>query len=227
MTPRSRPEPPRATGVSRGPTDGSSLADGYTPMDGSEARPERKGLSGDWTPHAVARHAIALGLGAYVVWLAVAYRYHFIDGVNLFVHEAGHVIFGPFGNVLGTLGGTLLQLLFPIAFVIYFWRRAQRFEAGVCGVWAAESGMYTAEYMADAQARVLPLVGGHIHDWNWLLGRGGILGACEELGALLHVTASAIAIGAAWLVAREAASSAQSSPSASTRRRRVRAPESR
>jgi hypothetical protein len=173
-------------------------------MDLTDQRPLRDGLSDAWSPPPVVRQAIALGLGVYVVWLAVAYRYHFIDGVNLLIHEAGHVFFGFFGDVLGTAGGTLLQLLFPIAFVIYFWRRAQRFEAGILGVWASESAMYTAEYMADAQAQALPLVGGHIHDWNWLLSRAGLLGACEELGALLHITASAVAIGAVWFVAREA-----------------------
>jgi hypothetical protein len=173
-------------------------------MDLTEARPKGEDLAGEWTPPLVVRRAVVLGLGVYVVWLAAAYRYHFIDGVNLLVHEAGHVLFGSLGAVLGTLGGTLLQLLFPIAFVTYFWRRAQRFEAGICGVWAAESAMYTAEYMADAQAQALPLVGGHIHDWHWLLSRAGLLGACEELGALLHITASAVAIGAVWLVAREA-----------------------
>lgn len=173
-------------------------------MDLTDQSRLRGGLSNGWSPPPVVRQAIAVGLGVYVVWLAVAYRYHFIDGVNLVIHEAGHVFFGLFGDMLGTAGGTLLQLFFPIAFVVYFWRRAQQFEAGICGVWAAESAMYTAEYMADAQAQALPLVGGHIHDWNWLLDRAGLLGACEELGALLHIAASAVAIGAVWLVAREA-----------------------
>ena len=152
----------------------------------------------------MARQAVGLGLGVYVVWLALAYRYHFIDGVNLLVHEAGHVFFGFLGAVLGVLGGTLLQLLFPIAFIAYFWRRGQRFEAGVCGVWASESAMYTAEYMADAQVQALPLVGGHIHDWHWLLSRAGILGACEELALAVHIMATLAAISAVWLVLREA-----------------------
>lgn len=37
--------------------------------------------------------------------------YLFIDGVNLAFHEAGHLIFAPFGSTLGILGGTLGQLL--------------------------------------------------------------------------------------------------------------------
>lgn len=81
-------------------------------MDLTDQRPLREGLSIGWSPPPVVRQVIALGLGVYVVWLAVAYRYHFIDGVNLLIHEAGHVFFGFFGDVLGTAGGTLLQLLF-------------------------------------------------------------------------------------------------------------------
>ncbi len=170
------------------------------------ATPHRRPGShaGSYPLRAVAGLGVAALLAVYVVWLAFAYRYHFIDGVNLLVHEAGHVLFGFFGEVLGTLGGTLLQLLFPIAFVVYFARWGQRFEAAVCGVWAAESGMYTAEYIADAQLQALPLVGGHIHDWHWLLSRAGILGWCEEIGLGLHLLSSLVAITCVWLVAREA-----------------------
>ncbi len=148
-----------------------------------------------------AKRAATCVMGAYVVWLVFSYRYHFLDGVNLLIHEAGHVVLGFLGTILGVLGGTILQLIFPLAFVVYFWRRHQRFEAGVCGVWAAESAMHTARYMADAELQLLPLVGGHIHDWNWLLTRAGLLGWCEELGQLLHVLASIAAVWALWTAA--------------------------
>ena len=62
--------------------------------------------------------------------------------------------------------------------------------------------------MADAEARRLPLVSpfsGHpLHDWNYLLGRLGWLGACEELGFLTKLLATVVmgvSIGfGAWLV---------------------------
>lgn len=153
-----------------------------------------------------ARHRIRLGvvagLSVYVVWLAVAYRYHFVDGVNLLIHEAGHVVFAPAGEVMSFLGGSLLQLAFPLVFVFYFGRRRQAFEAAVCGVWAAESAMYTAEYMADANALALPLVGGHIHDWRWLFQRSGLLEHAEAIGGSLHVLAFLSAIVAVWFAAR-------------------------
>ena len=132
----------------------------------------------------------------YVGWLVFAYEYHFIDGVNLAFHEAGHLFFSFLGQTLHVLGGTIGQLFFPAACCVHFIRRQQSVEAAVCCIWFAESLMYTARYLADAQALALPLVGGHIHDWNWLLSRAGLLGHCETIGTLLHVLASMIAIAA-------------------------------
>lgn len=136
-------------------------------------------------------------LTPYVGWLIVAYNYHFLDGVNLLIHEAGHVVFSLFGRTAHFLGGTLLQLILPAAFTISFFLREQRYEAGITGIWFCESVMYTAEYMADAQAQRLPLVGGHIHDWHWLLSRWGVLSYSEGLGTVLHGAAS---VGAVFCV---------------------------
>ena len=149
------------------------------------------------------RFLAVLLLLPYVGWLIFAYRYHFLDGVNLLVHEAGHVVFAVFGDTPDLLGGTLLQLLVPAVFVGSFLRRRMTFEGAVCGVWLAESLMYTARYLADAQAQALPLVGGHIHDWHWLLSHAGLLAHCEAIGNLLHVVAS-MAAGAAlvWAARR-------------------------
>jgi hypothetical protein len=140
------------------------------------------------------RRLVLVALLPYVLWLLFDYEYHFLDGVNLAFHEAGHLFLGFFGRTIHVLGGTLGQLVFPLACVAHFLRDGRRFEAGVCGVWLAESAMYTAEYMADARRLELPLVGGHIHDWNYLLGRAGLLEWCEILGALLHVFAGLFAL---------------------------------
>lgn len=150
------------------------------------------------------RLVVAASLSLYVAWLIFGYRYHLVDGVNLLVHEAGHLFFAPFGETLGMLGGTILQLLFPLLFVFYFLSSGQKLEAGVCTVWLAESGMYTAEYMADANEQALPLVGGHLHDWRWLFQRNGILDSAEQIATAVHVSASLLAIMAVWLVWREA-----------------------
>ncbi len=137
----------------------------------------------------------------YVVWLAFGYRYHFIDGLNLLVHEAGHLLLMPFGQTWHMLGGTLLQIAMPVAFCVHFMRRGNRFAAGVVGVWLSESLMNTGRYMGDAVARQLPLFGGHLHDWNWLLGKADLLRHAEALGFFVHVFAASLAFGAlffAW-----------------------------
>jgi hypothetical protein len=153
-----------------------------------------------------------MALAPYVAWIVLAYRYHFLDGVNLAFHEAGHLFFGVFGQTIHFLGGTIGQLLFPIACVFHFLRQDRRFEAAICTIWVAESVMYTARYLGDARAQALPLVGGHIHDWNWLLSRAGLLSQCEVLATMLHVLASALALGALAWAWQAAARSGEAAP---------------
>jgi len=151
------------------------------------------------------RRMLVVALAVYVGWLATAYTYHFLDGVNLVFHEAGHLVFGLLGQTAHFLGGTLGQLFFPIACGLYFLQQGKRFESWVMGIWLAESLMNVARYLGDAQAQVLPLVGGHIHDWNWLLSRWGLLSSCETIATGLHVVAVGVGVGSvigAWASTR-------------------------
>jgi len=142
------------------------------------------------------RWILLVALVPYSGWLIFGYRYHFIDHVNLAFHEAGHLVFTPFGYTLQLLGGTVGQLVFPAATAIHFWRRDQAFEAAVGAVWFAESIMYAAHYMSDAQARALPLVGGGEHDWHLLFSRWGVLASAEGIGAFFHFFASVLLVAA-------------------------------
>lgn len=135
----------------------------------------------------------------YVAWLAFGYRYHFVDGVNLLIHEAGHVLFTPLGQTAHMLGGTILQLAIPVAFCVHFLRRGERYAAALLGVWVAESLMYTGRYMGDAVAQQLPLVGGGIHDWHWLLLRADLLRHAEGLGLAVHIVAVCLAVASVYL----------------------------
>jgi hypothetical protein len=145
----------------------------------------------------LAPRVLSLAMLPYAIWLVLAYRYHFLDGVNLAFHEAGHLFLTPFGMTLHVLGGTLAQLLVPLLCAGHFLRAGKRFEPWVCLFWAGESLMYTAVYMADAVDMMLPLVGGgEIHDWNWLLRRWGLLPHCRLLAGATHALASATVLGA-------------------------------
>jgi len=102
-------------------------------------------------------------------------EYRLLDSVDLAIHETGHIVFAPFGEFLAMLGGTLFQLIVPLAFVVYFWRRHDRFAAAVALFWVAQNFWNVARYVADARAQELPLVGGGEHDWAYLLGTLGWL----------------------------------------------------
>jgi TfoX C-terminal domain len=124
-------------------------------------------------------------------------QWMFLDNVNLIVHEAGHPIFGFLGEFMMFLGGSLMQLLVPIVFTIYFWRSGQRFAAMVTTFWLATSLVNLEVYIADARAMELPLLGGDnsTHDWNWLLSDLGwlrfdkaIAGFVYALGLMSAVT---------------------------------------
>ncbi len=149
------------------------------------------------------RWILLLAALPYSFWLVFAYEYHFIDHVNLLLHEAGHVLFSPFGNTLQFLGGTISQLFFPAAFAVHFWRGDRKFEAGVGAVWFAESLMYTAAYMGDARARILPLVGGGIHDWHWLFSRWGVLAGAESIAGFFHFVASVLLVASLVFMYRQ------------------------
>lgn len=114
-------------------------------------------------------------------------RYGWLDGVDLAIHEAGHPVFGVFGEFIGFLGGTLMQLLMPAAFVVYFWRRRDRHAATVALWWVAQNLWNVAVYVQDARAEELPLVGGGEHDWHYLLGRVGLLNQDQVIGGVIRL----------------------------------------
>jgi hypothetical protein len=102
--------------------------------------------------------------------------------VNLPFHEAGHVIFSPFGRFIQVLGGTLGQWLVPLAVTVSFLLKADRFAASVGLWWLGQSFMDIAPYMDDARAGQLMLIGGvtgseveDYHDWEIILTRLGLM----------------------------------------------------
>lgn len=134
------------------------------------------------------RLLLVLLLGAYgVACLRAPGDFGLLDGVDLAVHETGHLVFAPLGETIGVLGGTLFQLLVPATFVGYFLARRQRFAAAVCLWWVAQSCWNVSVYVADARAMELPLVGGGEHDWNYLLSIWGLLPRDTVIAARVHL----------------------------------------
>lgn len=100
-----------------------------------------------------------------------------LSSINLVFHEAGHPIFGLFGEVIGFLGGTLMQLLVPFMCAVSFYVRRDWFAVSFAMWWFGENMIGISKYISDARALSLPLLGGGTdgHDWNFLLGHFGLL----------------------------------------------------
>lgn len=119
-----------------------------------------------------------------------------LDGVDLAIHETGHLVFAPFGETITALGGTLLQLIVPLVLVGHFLRARDRYGAAVCLWWVAQNCWHISVYVADARAQELPLVGGGEHDWAFLLGQWGLLAHDAGIARAVHATGAILFAGA-------------------------------
>lgn len=140
-----------------------------------------------------------------------------LDSVDLPIHETGHLVFAPFGEVMGFLGGTLFQLILPSAFVGHFLWRGDRYGAAVCLWWVAQNCWNISVYVADARAQELPLVGGGEHDWAYLLDAAGWLS--QDLAIARAVHGAGVLIFLFALAMGYRAASALPSPAADDRGR--------
>lgn len=141
---------------------------------------------------------LALLAGAYFLWCAWdPYQWHLIDGANLIIHEAGHMIFMPFGEFVMIAGGSLLQVLMPAIFVFYFYRKGNPYSAGLVMLWVGESLLNVSVYAADSIRMQLPLLGGQdsMHDWNYLLDRTGLLAATPKVAGLIRICGTLVIAG--------------------------------
>ncbi|HVS25914.1 MAG TPA: hypothetical protein VHE58_01165 [Burkholderiales bacterium] len=158
------------------------------------------------------------GRALFLLWLAWIGIEHLRDplysslfgGLNLGIHEAGHLLFRFFGfEFLMVAGGTLLQLAAPVGAAVMFLRQPDYFALSVCGAWLAINFYNVAIYMADARAMELPLVsvgggGDVIHDWHYMLSTLHLLAWDTRFAAFTRLIAflvmwGSIAFGA-WML---------------------------
>jgi hypothetical protein len=142
--------------------------------------------------------------GLYFLWCAWnPYEWHVIDGVNLLIHEAGHLFFRPLGEFMMIAGGSLFQVIMPAIFVGYFVRQKNSYSAAMVLFWVGESILNVSVYAADSLALQLPLLGGEdsIHDWNYMLGQLGMLKSTSTIAGLIRFLGSAVIVFAlVWAV---------------------------
>ncbi len=127
-----------------------------------------------------------------------------IHNVNLVFHEAGHVLFGIFGNdTLTILGGSLNQLLIPfITFLSFFYQR-DKVGVSFALLWFFGNFIDVSIYMADGRFLKLPLIGGldmEAHDWRNLFNRFDLWGVDQMLSnSMLYLGWAGIIVSWIWL----------------------------
>jgi hypothetical protein len=111
----------------------------------------------------------------------------FIHLMLLYVHEAGHFLFSPFGDMLRIMGGSLMQILAPVAWY-FVARREVSSLANVAIFFTGVSVVDVSLYVKDAEVLKLPLIGSlskaH-HDWRNLLNQWEMVDYGHVFGEIL------------------------------------------
>jgi hypothetical protein len=96
--------------------------------------------------------------------------------LDIAVHEIGHQVFAPLGEVTMLMMGSGSEMLFPllIGLVVFgLWKR-DLIACGICWAWAAGAFADASRYMADATQGQLALLGGTgpdaMGDWERIFG---------------------------------------------------------
>ena len=152
---------------------------------------------------------LLLALLAWWSWKLFAYDYRsgeiggsFMHNILLPIHEAGHVLFMPFGRWLTILGGSLFQLALPGGIAIAFiWINRDNFGAAIGLWWASVSLIDLAPYIYDALQPQLILLGGSVgedgpHDWIYLLDSLGQRSNAQHWGAMAHTLGGLVMLAA-------------------------------
>lgn len=116
----------------------------------------------------------------------------FMHNIVLPIHEAGHILFMPFGEFMTILGGSLFQILFPLIIAgALLWTNRDAFGCAVGLWWASVSLIDVSPYIYDAFSPQLILLGGQTgedgpHDWIYLLDKFGKVHRSQVYGAWAH-----------------------------------------
>lgn len=160
-------------------------------------------------PWRAVRTAQLVGVAALALVLAAAVSLDdtgwtpIVDGANLAFHEAGHQVYGIFGDTLALYGGVLGQLTFPTVALGVFFVRREPPGVAVAIVWWGQNLWNVARYMADARAQELPLVGGGEHDFFHIFTRWGVLAHDTRIAGLTRALGWSLVGGAlVWLAWR-------------------------
>jgi len=128
--------------------------------------------------------------------------------LNIAVHETGHALFRPFGELVTLIMGSGFEVLFPLAAgLVFLIRKRDVIATAVCLGWAASALASAATYIADADDGRLALLGATgpdaAGDWERILGpehfdklflADSIAGTVRTVGFVLWFLALGLAI---------------------------------
>ncbi|MDB5177113.1 MAG: hypothetical protein JWN75_781 [Candidatus Saccharibacteria bacterium] len=161
-------------------------------------------------PHANSRTSVWIYI---LLWLFFVYLFFQIIGfyqgnvsnvllgglyfIQFGVHETAHIVFGFLPPVLVAAAGSVSEVLFTglVAFAAF---RAKSYFAGVFGLlWVMLAMKSMGNYMADARAMAMPLIGPSSdphHDWNFVFGQLGLLNSDIFIGTTVQVIGAIIGV---------------------------------
>lgn len=173
------------------------------------------------------QHLAAIGFAGVCAWFVfhVGQRPPGLTYMDIAVHEVGHLIFRPFGELVMLVMGSGMQILFPLALAAFALAFRKDLLAGaVLLAWAGEACGDAAIYIADAPHGNLPLLGGSGEgDWTRILGPEHLskMHLADEyarnvrvVGGLLMLASVGLSIYAIWALHRAAEPASASSRAA-------------
>lgn len=105
-----------------------------------------------------------------------------------------------FGEFMHFLGGTLGEFIFPVIFLLYFFRELNYKGINFCLWWIGFNIVTTGVYMQDAIAQQIPMLfEGADHDWAYLFTRLNILEHAVTIGTFVLVLGQFIVVGSCVL----------------------------
>jgi len=130
----------------------------------------------------------------------------FLHLINLPFHEAGHIIFSPFGDLATAAGGSAAQIIVPLVCMVAFLTTSPNpFGAAVMCWWAGQNLLDVAMYADDARSLQLVLIGGHTgaevegHDWEHILQTLGMLHRDHQIAHVMQLVGAIVMVaGIGW-----------------------------
>ena len=105
----------------------------------------------------------------------------------LYIHEAGHLLFSIFGNTMMIMGGSLMQIMAPLAWYgVAMWEGSSLKNTAL--VFTGISVVDVSIYVKDAGMLQLPLLGGlskSHHDWATLMNDWGLIESSYAFGEVM------------------------------------------